>query len=68
MSGKINAAQIRESEESTAMSIVNDDKLTTSAKIRALAAEGVERSTIAELLGKRYQHVRNVLVTKLTSK
>jgi AbrB family looped-hinge helix DNA binding protein len=34
---------------------------TTSAKIRALAAEGVERAEIARLLGIRYQHVRNVL-------
>ncbi len=34
---------------------------TTSAKIRALAAQGVERADIARLLGIRYQHVRNVL-------
>jgi AbrB family looped-hinge helix DNA binding protein len=34
---------------------------TKSAKIRALAAEGVERADIARLLGIRYQHVRNVL-------
>jgi hypothetical protein len=36
--------------------------LTTVAdKIRALAAEGVPRADIARFLGKRYQHVRNVL-------
>ena len=65
MSGKIKAATIRETEDSSVMTIVNGD-LTTSGKIRALAAEGVDRSTIAELLGKRYQHVRNVLVVPLT--
>jgi hypothetical protein len=31
--------------------------------IRALAAQGKERMEIAQLLGLRYQHVRNVLVT-----
>jgi AbrB family looped-hinge helix DNA binding protein len=34
---------------------------TTSDKIRALAARGVERAEIARALGIRYQHVRNVL-------
>jgi AbrB family looped-hinge helix DNA binding protein len=34
---------------------------TTSAKIRALAAQGVARAEIARLLGVRYQQVRNVL-------
>ena len=34
---------------------------TTSAKIRALAARGVERADIARALSIRYQHVRNVL-------
>ena len=34
---------------------------TTSAKIRALAAQGKARADIARLLGIRYQHVRNVL-------
>jgi bifunctional DNA-binding transcriptional regulator/antitoxin component of YhaV-PrlF toxin-antitoxin module len=32
-----------------------------SAKIRALNAAGYERADIARFLGKRYQHVRNVL-------
>src|SRR5262245_51805023 len=31
-------------------------------KIRALADAGFERADIARFLGKRYQHVRNVLV------
>jgi AbrB family looped-hinge helix DNA binding protein len=35
---------------------------TISAKIRAMAADGVPRSEIARHLGKRYQHVRKVLV------
>src|ERR1700745_4473048 len=34
---------------------------TTSAKIRALSAQGVARAEIARLLGVRYQQVRNVL-------
>src|SRR5882762_6545083 len=34
---------------------------TKSAKIRALAAEGVSRADIARKLDIRYQHVRNVL-------
>lgn len=35
---------------------------TISAKIRALDAAGYTRADIAGFLGKRYQHVRNVLV------
>jgi bifunctional DNA-binding transcriptional regulator/antitoxin component of YhaV-PrlF toxin-antitoxin module len=35
---------------------------TISDKIRALADAGFERADIARFLGKRYQHVRNVLV------
>ena len=35
---------------------------TISAKIRALDAAGYLRADIARFLGKRYQHVRNVLV------
>ena len=34
---------------------------TVADKIRALAAAGVTRADIARFLGKRYQHVRNVL-------
>ena len=36
--------------------------------IRALWAEGFDRTQIATALGIRYQHVRNVLITPLTSK
>jgi bifunctional DNA-binding transcriptional regulator/antitoxin component of YhaV-PrlF toxin-antitoxin module len=35
---------------------------TVSGRIRALHAAGFSRSDIAKFLGKRYQHVRNVLV------
>lgn len=35
---------------------------TKSAKIRALAAEGLTRSQIADAMKVRYQHVRNVLI------
>ena len=38
----------------------------TSAKIRYLHSLGWNRSTIAKYLGKRYQHIRNVLITPLT--
>ncbi len=41
--------------------------LNTSQKIRALAALEVPRAEIALLLNKKYQHVRNVLETKLTT-
>lgn len=36
-------------------------EMTVSDKIRALDAEGCPRADIARVLGKRYQHVRNVL-------
>lgn len=38
---------------------------TKSAVIRFLNAEGMKRGDISKLLGIRYQHVRNVLVTPL---
>jgi len=33
---------------------------TTSERIRAMLADGYSRGAVAKLLGKRYQHVRNV--------
>ena len=39
-----------------------DGLSTMSARIRALDAAGYARADIARFLGKRYQHVRNVLV------
>jgi hypothetical protein len=38
-----------------------EGKTTVAAKIRALAGAGYPRADIARMLGKRYQHVRNVL-------
>jgi hypothetical protein len=38
---------------------------TVSAVIRYLASTGMSRGDISRLTGKRYQHVRNVLVTPL---
>jgi hypothetical protein len=40
---------------------VISSSMTVSDKIRALAAAGYPRADIARALGKRYQHVRNVL-------
>jgi hypothetical protein len=44
---------------------VEETAMTTSAKIRALAVTGKSRAEIAKILGIRYQHVRNVLITPL---
>ena len=43
------------------MAAISDRHATVSDKIRALAAAGYARADIARHLGKRYQHVRNVL-------
>lgn len=67
MSGKIKAAAILNNKESQELAIANDTTMSKSMRIRKLAAMGVDRSTIAALMGVRYQHVRNVLVTKLAS-
>lgn len=40
---------------------------TKSAKIRAMAADGMSRTAIAKSLNIRYQHVRNVLMQELKS-
>ncbi len=40
-----------------------DGFTTVSDRIRYLNSEGFSRSAIAQALGKRYQHVRNVLIT-----
>jgi hypothetical protein len=45
--------------------IVSSTTLNTSQKIRALATEGLSRGAIAKVLNKRYQHVRNVLITPI---
>src|SRR5271168_1888291 len=43
------------------MAEIVEGRSTVSDKIRALNAAGVARADIARFLGKRYQHVRNVL-------
>jgi hypothetical protein len=43
------------------MAKIAEPYTTTSDRIRALAAAGAPRAEIARFLGKRYQHVRNVL-------
>lgn len=48
--------------------VENLKEQTTSAKIRGLNAAGFSRSEIAKFLGKRYQHVRNVLITPIGKK
>ena len=67
MSGKVNAKTIETSEAEaavSAMEVVRSD-MTKSTKIRKLFAMTGDRSTVANLLGIRYQHVRNVLVTPI---
>lgn len=48
--------------EKAAMNVLVTGHATVSDKIRALNDAGYSRSDIARFLGKRYQHVRNVLV------
>src|SRR5580704_403010 len=49
------------SSETDRMQAIAAPYKTVSDKIRALAGAGYERADIARVLGKRYQHVRNVL-------
>ena len=48
-------------QENERLAAIARSHATIADKIRALAAEGVPRAGIARFLGKRYQHVRNVL-------
>jgi hypothetical protein len=48
-------------EDSERLSAIAAPHTTVADKIRALAGAGVARADIARFLGKRYQHVRNVL-------
>jgi len=50
---------------STTQKKMFDELKTTSSKIRYLAAESFKRGQIALFLNKKYQHVRNVLITPL---
>lgn len=48
--------------------VMSADNMTISAKIRYLNSEGFGNSSIANYLNKRYQHVRNVLMTPMKRK
>lgn len=50
------------------MQSVTKDLPTKSAKIRALSASGYKRQEIADFLGIRYQHVRNVLLQPMAQR
>jgi len=45
--------------------MISNNSMNTSQKIRALDKLGLTRGAIAKLLNKRYQHVRNVLITPI---
>lgn len=47
--------------DSSSVARIVGSEMKVSDKIRALDAEGYPRADIARVLGKRYQHVRNVL-------
>jgi hypothetical protein len=49
------------SKETDRLAAIAGPHATVADKIRALSAAGVARADIARFLGKRYQHVRNVL-------
>ena len=49
------------SREADRLAAIVEPHATVADKIRALSAAGVPRADIARFLGKRYQHVRNVL-------
>lgn len=53
-------------DDRTRMRALTANLPTKSAKIRALSAGGYKRAEIATFLGLRYQHVRNVLLQKVT--
>ncbi len=60
-----NTKKVLTSDQKSTMTDIIKGLETTSSKIRALNAKGYKRADIARFLGKRYQHVRNVLVTPL---
>lgn len=65
MTAKTNVIETAKNPE---IQTILDSTASKSSKIRALAALEVPRGEIALLMDIRYQHVRNVLVTKLTGK
>jgi len=56
----------QETETKKTISQVLETLQTKSSMIRYLHSEGFSRSQISQILGIRYQHVRNVLITPLT--
>jgi hypothetical protein len=54
-----------QNQTTTDITTVNLEGLNTSQKIRHLHSLGFTRGQIAKFLEKRYQHVRNVLVTPI---
>jgi len=60
-------SKVSKSKIPTDIEEILNDFTTTSSKIRYLNSIGYTRSQIALKLNKRYQHVRNVLITPLTS-
>ncbi len=62
-----NQKKVLTSSQKTEMTTIVKGLETTSSKIRALHAKGYKRADIARFLEKRYQHVRNVLVTPLVN-
>jgi hypothetical protein len=72
MSGKINAIALttsdKDSENGQLVQKIMDSNVSKSEKIRQLYALLQDRSTVANLLNIKYQHVRNVLLTKLTTR
>jgi hypothetical protein len=72
MSGKINAIALttsdKDSENGQLVQKIMDSNVSKSEKIRQLYVLLQDRSTVANLLNIKYQHVRNVLLTKLTTR
>jgi uncharacterized protein YggE len=63
MSAKVNVQVTAKRSDVEAVS--SDAALNVSQKIRALYAMGIAKAEIALILDKRYQHVRNVLLTPI---
>ncbi len=61
MSNKSNKKQVQVNDIDTQLEAITS----VSGKIRFLSSQGMTRGEIAKKLGKRYQHVRNVLTQPL---
>lgn len=56
----------KKTETQTDIDVELEKLTTTSSKIRYLDSLGWSRSSISKKLNKRYQHVRNVLITPVS--